>query len=37
MKKSNNELPIWDLTEIYKDVKDPEIKEDLKYIRKIYK
>ena len=37
MKKSNNELPIWDLTEIYKDIKDPMIKEDLKNIRKISK
>ena len=37
MKKSNNELPIWDLTEIYKDIKDPKIKEDLKNIRKISK
>ena len=24
MKKSNNELPIWNLTEIYKDIKDPK-------------
>ena len=37
MKKSNNELPIWDLTEIYTDIKDPKIKEDLKNIRKITK
>ena len=37
MKKSNNELPIWDLTEIYKDIKDPKIKEDIEYIRKISK
>ena len=37
MKKSNNELPIWDLTEIYTDIKDPKIKEDLKNIRKISK
>ena len=37
MKKSNNELPIWDLTEIYKDIKDPKIKEDLRNIRKISK
>ena len=37
MKKSNNELPIWNLTEIYKDIKDPKIKEDLKNIRKISK
>ena len=37
MKKSNNELPIWDLTEIYTNIKDPKIKEDLKNIRKISK
>jgi len=37
MKKSNNELPIWDLTEIYTDIKDPKIKENLKNIRKISK
>ncbi|MDC1209363.1 M3 family oligoendopeptidase [Pseudomonadota bacterium] len=37
MKNSNNELPIWDLTEIYTDIKDPKIKEDLKNIRKISK
>ena len=37
MKKSNNELPIWDLTEIYTDIKDPKIKEDLKNIRKTSK
>jgi oligoendopeptidase F len=37
MKKINNELPIWDLSEIYKDIKDPKIKEDLKSIRKISK
>ena len=25
LKKMNNELPIWDLSEIYKNIKDPKI------------
>ena len=33
MKETNisnnkNELPLWDLSEIYKDIKDPKIKND---------
>ena len=42
MKETNisnnkNELPLWDLSEIYKDIKDPMIKNDLKDIRKLSK
>ena len=29
----NNELPIWDLSEIYKNVKDPKINKDIINIR----
>ena len=28
--KMNNELPIWDLSEIYKNIKDPKINKDIK-------
>ena len=31
--KNQNKLPIWDLSEIYMDIKDPKIKNDLKDIR----
>ena len=31
--KMNNELPIWDLSEIYKNIKDPKISRDIKNIR----
>ena len=31
--KINNELPIWDLSEIYKNIKDPKINKDIKNIR----
>ena len=31
--KMNNELPIWDLSEIYKNIKDPKINKDIKNIR----
>ena len=42
MKETNisnnkNELPLWDLSEIYKDIKDPMIKNDLKDIRSFSK
>jgi len=42
MKETNisnnkNELPLWDLSEIYKDIKDPMIKNDLKDIRNLSK
>ena len=33
LKKMNNELPIWDLSEIYKNIKDPKISRDIKNIR----
>ena len=33
MTKINYNLPIWDLTEIYTDIKDPKIKTDLKNIK----
>ena len=33
MTEINYNLPIWDLTEIYTDIKDPKIKTDLKKIR----
>ena len=26
----NNQLPIWNLSEIYKDIKDPNIEKDIK-------
>ena len=35
--QNKNELPLWDLTEIYKDIKDPMIKNDLKDIRNLSK
>ena len=35
LKKMNNELPIWDLSEIYKNIKDPKISRDIKNIKKI--
>ena len=31
--KMNNELPIWDLSEIYKNINDPKISRDIKNIR----
>ena len=31
--KMNNELPIWDLSEIYKNINDPKIRKDIKNIR----
>ena len=34
VKKMNNELPIWDLSEIYKNIKDPKISRDIKNIKK---
>ena len=34
---NKNELPLWDLSEIYKDIKDPTIKNDLKNIRNLSK
>ena len=34
---NKNELPLWDLSEIYKDIKDPMIKNDLKDIKNISK
>ena len=34
---NKNELPLWDLSEIYKDIKDPMIKNDLKDIRNLSK
>ena len=42
MKETNisnnkNELPLWDLSEIYKDIKDPMIKNDLKDIKNLSK
>ena len=42
MQKTNisnnkNELPLWDLSEIYKDIKDPMIKNDLKDIKNLSK
>ncbi len=33
LNKMNNELPIWDLSEIYKNIKDPKINIDIKKIR----
>ena len=33
LNKMNNELPIWDLSEIYKNIKDPKINKDIKNIR----
>ena len=33
LKKMNNELPLWDLSEIYKNIKDPNINKDIKNIR----
>ena len=33
MTEINYNLPVWDLTEIYTDIKDPKIKTDLKKIR----
>ena len=33
LKKMNNELPTWDLSEIYKNIKDPKISRDIKNIR----
>ena len=33
MSEINYNLPVWDLTEIYTDIKDPKIKTDLKKIR----
>ena len=29
----NSKLPVWDLSEIYSDIDDPEIKKDLSDIR----
>ena len=29
----NNQLPNWDLSEIYKDIKDPNIAKDIKEIK----
>ena len=42
MQKTNisnnkNDLPLWDLSEIYKDIKDPMIKNDLKDIKNLSK
>ena len=34
---NKNELPLWDLSEIYKDIKDPMIKNDLKDIKNLSK
>ena len=34
---NKNKLPLWDLSEIYKDIKDPMIKNDLKDIRNLSK
>ena len=31
----NNQLPNWDLSEIYKDIKDPNITKDIKEIRSL--
>ena len=31
----NNQLPIWNLSEIYKNIKDPNIEKDIKEIRKL--
>ena len=33
MTEINYNLPVWDLTEIYTDIKDPKIKTDLKKIK----
>ena len=33
LNKMNNDLPIWDLSEIYKNIKDPKIIRDIKNIR----
>ena len=33
----NNQLPIWNLSEIYKDIKDPNIGKDIKEISKLSK
>ena len=33
LNKMNNELPTWDLSEIYKNIKDPKINKDIKNIR----
>ena len=33
LKKINYELPRWDLSEIYKNIKDPKIRKDIKNIR----
>ena len=35
--QNKNELPLWDLSEIYKDIKDPMIKNDLKDIKNLSK
>ena len=35
MNEINNQLPTWDLSEIYKDIKDPNIEKDIKEIRKL--
>ena len=32
--KNKNDLPTWDLSEIYKGINDPKIKNDLNEIRK---
>ena len=35
--KNKNDLPTWDLSEIYKGINDPKIKNDLNEIRKLSK
>ena len=35
MNEINNQLPIWNLSEIYKDIKDPNIGKDIKEISKL--
>ena len=35
MNEINNQLPTWNLSEIYKDIKDPNIQKDIKEIRKL--
>ena len=35
LNKMNNELPTWDLSEIYKNIKDPKIKDELKDLTNI--
>ena len=37
LKKMNSKLPVWDLSEIYSDIDDPNIKKDISEIRTISK